>query len=166
MVVAKYKMVLNISDDIYLNILNEEVIKPTISFRAISKSDIKVIGHLMYDSYLNSVDYDGETINEACEEVENTFNGKYGAIMFDPSLILSLEKDLIGSTIFGLIDESPVLLFLIISSNFKRQGFGKLVLLKSLSILSSLGYDVCNLYVSSNNIPAIQLYQSIGFKIC
>ncbi len=46
------------------------------------------LGKLMYDAYLNTVDFEGETVTDAQEEVKDTLSGKYGDIIPEVSMMV------------------------------------------------------------------------------
>ena len=52
-----------------------------------------------------------------------------------------------------------------VNEEYRRRGFGRLVVLKLLEVLCEKDSDIiAKLHVSSDNIPAMSLYQSLGFR--
>ena len=72
--------------------LKESPDVPDLILRNLQKTDGKMLGNLMYASYLGTVDYEGETLEETLAAAESTLEGQYGAIIFDASFI-AFQKD-------------------------------------------------------------------------
>lgn len=64
-----------------------------------------------------------------------------------------LEKDYVSIVNFGIV------------VNFRRKGYGKLLLAKLLNTIKSLGFKEVAIKVDSDNSAALELYQSFGFSV-
>lgn len=58
----------------------------------------------------------------------------------------------------------PVISNLIVSNKMRRKGIAKLLTTRAEKIGKSFGYKEIYLFVNAENIPAIQLYKSCGYK--
>ena len=133
----------------------------------VSTQHIDEIGKLMYDSYLNTIDYDNETPEDAKQEVISTFSGKYGELILESSYVaVSSENELISAALFVLNAATgyPLLAFTMTDPRFQGQGLCKLLVQKGLGILANRGQTICELVVTEGNTNALRVYQSLGFE--
>lgn len=98
--------------------------------RKIIPSDLKELGVVMYDAYLGTIDYSGESIEDATVEVEETFNGKYGKIIDDACLLTKENGQIASAVIFNWFEEEqmPLLTFSMTRASFKGKGHAKKLL--------------------------------------
>ncbi len=131
----------------------------------IDTSDLSQIGELMYDSFLGTIDYEGESEEDAKSEVVALFQGKYGAIIPDACLCIK-ENGTIISAVFFTWHESklmPLLTFTMTRSSFKGRGYAKMLLKAGLNELIRAGQTQCCLVVTRGNESAIKIYKYFGF---
>lgn len=139
----------------------------TPGMRKISLSDSKVLGEVMYEAYKGTIDYSGETIEEAGKEVEETLNGKYGKIIEDACLLIEENGQVASALIFNWFEEKqlPLLTFSMTRASCKGKGNAKKLLKAGLTVLNKAGYSECCLFVTEGNEPAISIYKALGFQI-
>lgn len=135
--------------------------------RKISSSDACELGRVMYEAYQGTIDYSGETIDEATMEVEETLKGKYGNIIEDACLLTEENGQIASAVIFNWFEEKqlPLLTFSMTRASSKGKGHAKNLLQASLSVLNKAGHSECCLFVTEGNEPAISIYKSLGFKV-
>lgn len=82
-----------------------------------------------------------------------------------PSYFFSLKLDdqLIGTAEFQHIQDEAQIIDIQIEQNYRRQGYGQVLLQAMLAKARELGCVKALLEVRSKNIAAIQLYQKNGF---
>ena len=73
------------------------------------------------------------------------------------------EGTLLGVAVFQLVLEEASLEGITLLPGHRGKGLGKLFLARCLELLKGQGAEVCFLEVRSRNIPAIALYQGMGF---
>ena len=61
-------------------------------------------------------------------------------------------------------ENHPVISNLIVSSKMRRKGIAKSLTIRAEKIAKSFAYKNIYLFVNTENIPAIQLYKSRGYK--
>jgi ribosomal protein S18 acetylase RimI-like enzyme len=92
------------------------------------------------------------------DEAQSYYIGE-GAIFIKDSLDyvgygqIILEKDYVSIVNFGIV------------VNYRRKGYGKLLLAKLLNTIKSLGFKEVAIKVDSDNSAALELYQSFGFSV-
>jgi GNAT superfamily N-acetyltransferase len=129
----------------------------------------EAIGCLMYNAYLDTVDYDGETVEDAKVEVSDTMSGKYGTVLYDASRCIegtSFPSIIASAVIFTQSGEqsNPLLVFAMTEPSYQGQGYCTKLLKHGLHVLSGQGFNICELVVTSGN-PAIRIYERLGFKL-
>src|SRR5215510_15600553 len=70
------------------------------TWRNPSVVDQQILAELMLDSYRNTIDYDGETIEDAIHEVASYFSSQDSAWL-DNSWLAFIENDLICASLVG-----------------------------------------------------------------
>jgi L-amino acid N-acyltransferase YncA len=135
--------------------------------RKINQMDQQALSELMLDSYRGTIDYGGETLEEASLEIAGTLQGKYGKIIEDACLVIEENKALVSAIIINYFEKEkmPLVTFTMTRALNKGKGFAKKLLKAGLTNLKTAGHKTCCLYVTEGNEPAIAIYKSLGFKI-
>ncbi|UCE36447.1 MAG: GNAT family N-acetyltransferase [Thermoplasmata archaeon] len=146
--------------------LKKQEISETWNARNISKEDIRILGSLMLNAYKGTIDYDGESIEDAISEIKATLNGKYGPFMEKCSFLMEESQKGISAIIVTWFDElkKPLLAFSMTHQEYKNQGFGTYLLKKSINALLDEDYHELYLVVTDGNMPALHLYEKMGFQ--
>jgi ribosomal protein S18 acetylase RimI-like enzyme len=135
----------------------------------------------MYDAYLDTVDYEGETIADAIGEIQRTLiEAHYGKILSVATLILrDKETFKVIAAIITAIDGSsnqPMILYLMVAKKHQGKGIGKWLLSHVIHILRQTQQGVEDImtdyakfekiYLSVNikNSIALDLYTSMGLQ--
>lgn len=131
--------------------------------RCPDEHDIGALGGLMYGAYVGSIDYDGETPEQALAEVRKTYAGEYGP--FDPrhSTVAERSGRLVSATLVTRWQERPFVAFTMTDPAFARQGLARATLERSMHLLRRSGETELRLVVTIDNHPARLLYESLGF---
>ena len=134
--------------------------------RNISENDIESLSHLMFESYKNTIDYNGETLQDANSEVRGTLNGKYGRFLKNCSFVYEKEDEIYSASMVTFYEklEMPLLTFLMTHPNFKKCGIAKFLLQKSINSLVENDFQELSLFVTEENTPALSLYHNLGFQ--
>jgi ribosomal protein S18 acetylase RimI-like enzyme len=139
-----------------------------LNLRLLQETDGKLLGELMYASYLGTVDYEGETLEETIAEAEATLGGKYGAVFFNASYIAFQKDDqtsAIGVTVVSDFEKTgPLLAFSLTLPAFQKRGIAALLIKISSDSLNKMALPKISLVVTSSNQPAMSLYRKLGFK--
>lgn len=135
--------------------------------RKISTEDAFELGTVMYEAYLGTIDYSGETLEEARSEIADTLHGKYGKIIENACLVTEDQGEITSAVIFNWYEKEnmPLLTFTMTRSSQKGKGLAKKLLKTGLAVLAKEGYKECCLVVTVGNEPAISIYKSLGFEV-
>jgi RimJ/RimL family protein N-acetyltransferase len=139
---------------------------PTVAgLRPPSDADVQSLASLMYRAYRSTIDDHDETEADALSEVQKTLSGSYG--MFNPSCSTVVERDsrLISACLITHYQERPFVAFSMTDADFKRNGLARACLVAAMSRLHAAGEREVRLVVTLGNLPALHLYQSLGFVV-
>ncbi len=123
------------------------------------------LGTLMHRAYLGTIDYEGETIEDAIAEVRKTFAGEHGALMNACSTLIERDRNLVSATLVTRWRDSPFIAFSMTDPLFKRRGLARACLISSTNKLAAAGERELRLVVTLANEPAMALYESLGFVV-
>jgi GNAT superfamily N-acetyltransferase len=133
--------------------------------RKVTAEDGVSLGRLMYDAYLGSVDYDGETIEDAVAEVRDTIEGKYGEFDFGVSWLIEHDPGapLSACLVVAQTGAVPLIAFCMTTPARQRHGLCTSLMRLAMDGLRQRGVPACELVVTNANLPAVSLYQKLGF---
>lgn len=119
----------------------------------------------LLDAYQDTVDYEGESYEDALEELSQVLLGRYGPLMQEASwLILDNLGDVAAGVLVCLFQEEPTITYTFTRKTHRRKGYATLLLNKAQDTLYDLGYDNLSLYVTLENKEALNLYECLGFR--
>lgn len=131
-----------------------------VGYNHISK---KVMAELLYDAYLNTVDYEGENIEETYRFINQVETSSYGKFLSEYSGILKDNGDYVSGILVSLLDDTPCIISVFTGREYKNLGYGEYIIRHVIHmIFSNTNYNEISLYVTENN-KAISIYKRIGF---
>ena len=146
-------------------LLKRQRIRNSWKSRNIAETDVHALAQLMLEAYQGTIDYEGETLEDAISEVKGTINGKYGTFLQKCSFIIENNGKAISATIVTWMDamNMPLLAFSMTLPLCKNRGMTTFLLKKTMNALVGEGYKELYLVVTEANIPAKHLYEKLGF---
>jgi ribosomal protein S18 acetylase RimI-like enzyme len=137
------------------------------SIRTIKPEDKEPLAKLYHDSYTRDLVTD---MDDATEEIEQTFRGEFGTLDPDASLVVVEGERLVGSIL--TVEEAPwpgtpagpFIIDLFIHPNARRRGLAHVMISEAALALSRKGKETAALRVLSSNTGALRLYEKLGFK--
>ncbi len=136
------------------------------TYRAINKTDEQDLAILLYSAFRGTIDDEGESFEGAVREIEKTLAGDYGQLLPDCSFVIAQGEFLVSACLISWYEPSisPFVVFTMTRPEFKRQGMARFLLKRSINALIDQGYSQLTLIVTKGNIPAKDLYTSLGFQ--
>ncbi len=130
----------------------------------VDKDRIREIAQIMLDSYIDTPDYEGESLNDTIKEISMVFRGYYGEFLQNASFVALNDDDEIVSCLFICeFKGEPTLTYLFTRKDFLGQGYATSLIQTTEMALLELGYEKMYLFVSEANQPALKLYEHLGF---
>lgn len=133
--------------------------------RSISPADAAALGRLMVEAYQGTIDYDGETVEQATEEVSGMLGGKYGAFLPSASFIVEDEGQPVSACLISLWEDAPLITVVMTRPDYKGQGLGTFLVRQSINALHAEGYKTLYLFVTVGNEDAQHIYEKLGFEV-
>ncbi len=125
--------------------------------------DTQHLGRLMYRAYVGTIDYDGETPEEATAEILKAYAGAYGAFDAEHSSVAERSGTLVSASVLTRWQSRPFVAFTMTDPAYGRQGLARATLARSMQLLRQDGESELRLVVTLENEPARLLYESLGF---
>ena len=136
---------------------------PISGLRAPTTADVGALARLMLAAYAGSVDDEGEDEADALVEVRKTFGGDHGA--FDPasSKLVTRADELLHASLITRRQGRPFVAFTMTAPAARRAGLARACLISAMQDLCEQGETELRLAVTLANLPALTLYESLGF---
>jgi GNAT superfamily N-acetyltransferase len=119
----------------------------------------------MYRAYLDTVDYEGETPEEADAEIVKTVAGEYGEFWPGCSMVIERAGSLMSATLITRFQNRPFVAFTFTDPAFSGQGLARDCMQAAMSELFAQGESELRLVVTLANTPAVRLYTRLGFQV-
>lgn len=132
---------------------------PDLESRAVIPTDREPLARLMLDAYVGTIDYEGETLAEAIEEVDSwladspMLGHSYGALV---------DGRLVSAVLLMVVDEAPLIRAVMTDPDHKGHRFGRAVTHAALESLRAAGYPLVILYTTKGNTPSERMFASVG----
>jgi GNAT superfamily N-acetyltransferase len=129
------------------------------------ESDCPKLAKLMCAAYRGTIDDEGENEDVALVEVRKTFAGEYGAFVPHCSKVVAPSQELLHATLVTKWEGRPFIAFSMTEPNAKRTGLARACLVNAMQDLRIQGESELRLVVTLANLPALSLYESLGFVV-
>lgn len=132
--------------------------------RTFEPADVPALGGLMYRAYLDTVDYEGETPEEAAAEIRRTIQGEYGEFVPSCSRVVTRAGAVVAATLITRFEQRPFVSFTFTDPTYSGQGLARASMQAAMSELFAQGERELRLMVTLANAPAVRLYTKLGFQ--
>ncbi|HNE06146.1 MAG TPA: GNAT family N-acetyltransferase [Anaerolineales bacterium] len=139
----------------------------TFLIRTTQVKDASLLAELMIDAYRGTIDYDGETFDDALSEVNAFFAGERGGQPWlNISFLAFSDSQLVGACLIGEWKErqSPIIAYLMTSANWKNRGLGRQLLNQGLKEIGDKGFTEVRAVITNGNTPSESLFLKLGFQ--
>lgn len=141
---------------------------PHVVCRCVTEDDADALAELMLEAYRGTIDYNGETIEDARAEIWRVLLDMYGPFQPGCSFVHdeggALQSASLISTIKqGLSDPTPLLVYTMTRPSAQRRGLASALILHSARALAAAGHTRLALVVTAANLPARRVYERLGF---
>lgn len=127
--------------------------------RNVVAGDRDALARLMLDAYMGTIDYEGETLSEAIEEVDSWLAG---TPMLDHSYGGLVDGRLVSAVLLMVVDGAPLVRSVMTDPDHKGHRFAGAVTHAALESLRAAGSPFVALYITEGNTPSERLFASLG----
>ncbi len=113
----------------------------------------------MLDAYMGTIDYEGESIVEAREAVDDWLSD---APLLGQSFGAEIDGRLVSAVLAMTLDDAPFISIVMTAPDHKRSGLGRAVVAASLESLRAVYHSTATLYITEGNEPSERLFASLG----
>ncbi len=132
---------------------------PPFLIRNPTPDDADRLAELMLDSYLGTIDYEGEGIEEAKAEVADYLGTDP---MLECSWVVEDGQFLLAAILVSKWEGRPLVGHVMTRDTAKSQGVAAVLLEMSIDVLASRGWDSLDAFITSGNTPSERLFMSAG----
>lgn len=126
------------------------------------EGDHQELAELMMAAYVGTIDYDGETVEDAGDEVARWFaNEAYRST----SLVALDEGGLVSGVLNSLIDGDPLIGYVMTSAERKGRGFARALLETAVLAVFADGHDRVSAWITDGNVASERLFARAGFVV-
>ncbi|MPM81065.1 hypothetical protein SDC9_128117 [bioreactor metagenome] len=136
---------------------------PSVLIRSINAPSAAAIGEALLDSYRDEIDYEGETLQQAIEEIQAVRGGCYGPIIQELSGCVLISEQVAAALFVTASPSGCFIPYIFTRKTYRRQGLAKSLLSHCLIQAAASGYPQISLYVTVGHDSAHKLYYSLGF---
>lgn len=130
-----------------------------IAARPITRADIDALAELMLDAYVDTIDYEGEDLEDARSEVTRFFDADP---VLDHSLVVASDLGLASAVLVTMEAGLPLIAYVMTRRSTKRSGMARALVEASLSGLATAGHATVTLYITEGNVPSESLFAGLG----
>ncbi|HEY7358001.1 MAG TPA: alpha/beta fold hydrolase [Ktedonobacterales bacterium] len=145
-------------------LLSEQKLEGAWNCRHIAREDIPALARLTLDAYKDTIDDEGETLEDALKAMQETFAGTSGAVLESCSFLIEEWGEPLAATIVTWWHDQPLLAYVMTHPTTKNRGMGRFLIQKSVNALLAQGHRELSLFVTSGNLPAEHVYERLGFQ--
>jgi GNAT superfamily N-acetyltransferase len=120
------------------------------------------LAELMLDSYIGTIDYDGEGIDEAKAEVDDYLGG---LPLLDCSWVVEDGDLLLAAVLVLQWDEGPLVGYVMTRASAKGHGVAASLVEKSIGDLRAHGWETVDAFITAGNIPSERLFARAGAEM-
>jgi RimJ/RimL family protein N-acetyltransferase len=127
--------------------------------RSITAADQDDLARLMLDAYIGTIDYEGETLDDATGEVGSFYAD---SPLLDCSFIATADGSTASAVLVSGSEEGPMVGYVMTAAAHKRRGLAHLVVSRALRELHNSGYTRVTLFITEGNTASEALFSGLG----
>ncbi len=127
--------------------------------RSVTRDDLQRLARLMLDAFVGTIDYEGEDLDDAVDEIRSYLDGDP---LLQHSFVAEVGGQIASAVLVSLSDATPFIGCVMTLPEHKGRGLAQLVTTSSMSSLARAGHRSIVLYITEGNQPSEALFRSIG----
>ncbi len=137
-----------------------------IVLRSAQPADAEAMAVLMIEAYRDTIDYDGETVDDARGEIAAYLSGERGGpAMLTPSFLAIVNGEVVAGCLVAEWESRrcPLIAYVMTHATWKQQGLGRRLVWESVNSLRVDAYPQVRAVISAGNLPSERLFLGLGF---
>ncbi len=126
--------------------------------------DAEALAQLMNDAYRDTVDDEGESLDDSREVVRQLLAGEFGPLLWQTSELTERAGRVVAATLLTMWQDRPFVAFTLTAPHHQGRGLARAGLLRAMNRLAAEGHSVVRLVVTQGNASAERLYERLGFR--
>ncbi|GAB4212638.1 MAG: hypothetical protein OHK0022_48690 [Roseiflexaceae bacterium] len=128
-------------------------------------ADAEQLAALMLDAYQGTIDYDGETLDDARGEVRSFFEQETTPPLLACSWVAQAGDELVAASlaVFWAQRDCPLIAYVMARAAHKGRGIARGLVGRSLGSLRAAGYTEVRAVITQGNLPSERLFARLGF---
>ena len=137
-------------------------IPPDLEVRPPSEEDRLALTDLMMDAYVGTIDYDGETHEQAVEEVDGAYSPE--ALLAESRV--AVDDDVIRSAVLVSRNQGEAFVgYVMTRAGIKNLGLATALLDPCAEAIWSAGYSQIRAWITEGNHPSERIFLRAGFEV-
>jgi RimJ/RimL family protein N-acetyltransferase len=133
-----------------------------IEVRPPTRNDRPSLADLMMSAYVGTIDYDGETVEQAAEEINGYF--EHEALPYESRLAES--HGIVRSVVLvSLVEGDALIGYVMTRADDKSRGLASALLDLSMEAIWEAGYNRVRGFITEGNAPSERLFTRTGFEV-
>ena len=124
--------------------------------------DRMALADLMMSAYVGTIDYDGETHDQAVEEVDGALTDE--ALLLE-SRVAERDGTIHSAVLASLVDGDAFIGYLMTRADDKNTGLASALLDQSIEAIWAAGYDRVRCFITEGNRPSENIFTRAGFEV-
>ncbi len=131
-----------------------------VELRPPEHGDAEALAQLMLDAYRGTIDYEGETIVEAREEIAGYFGGEAN---LEASRLAWQDGSLVAACLVTTHSTGALIGYVMTAAEHKNTRLATTALAHTLRALADAGHGSVRAWITDGNVPSERLFVSAGF---
>jgi RimJ/RimL family protein N-acetyltransferase len=142
--------------------LSGRALPETLQVREPLLADRFGIADLMMSAYLGTIDYDGETFEQAVEEVDGYFADE---ALLAESRIAERDGIIHSAVLVSLVEGEAFIGYVMTRADDKNRGLAGALLDLSVEAIWAAGYGHIRAFITEGNVPSEKIFPRTGFEV-
>lgn len=133
-----------------------------LELRQPAASDRKELATLMMDAYVGTIDYEGETYDQAVEEVDGYLAGE---AFLEVSQVALNQGEIQSAVLMSYLAGVPLVGYVMTRADVKNQGVASTLLDLATEAVWATGRTEVRAFITEGNVPSETIFKRAGFRV-
>jgi L-amino acid N-acyltransferase YncA len=130
--------------------------------RTPTSGDLMALADLMMSAYVGTIDYGGETHEQAVEEVTGAFDHE---ALLNESRVADRDGTIHSAVLVSLVEGDAFIGYVMTATDRKNTGLASALLDVSAEAIWAAGYDQIRAFITEDNTSSEKVFLRAGFEV-